>query len=89
MFDCSRRTILIRNYCWSADFTVKSNQGGCHIYEELLHTSATNVHLQKQLTDAFKGCSLEASPCHLLHRDFDIKAYCENIEQPHRKAFHP
>lgn len=46
-----------------------------------------HVHLKKQLTDAFKRLLLEASLCHLLHRGFDIYAYCENTEPPHRKYF--
>lgn len=53
----------------------------------LVTAPAYSVRLQKQLTDALKRLSLEASPCHLLHHGFDINAYCENTEPTHEKHF--
>lgn len=57
-----QRLMLIRKYCWSSDMIIKSNSERCHTQKQLMHTTATRVYLQKQLTDAFKGLLLEASP---------------------------
>lgn len=79
--------MLIRKNGWSSDVIMKSHSKRCHTQQQPLYSPVTRVRLQKQLTNAFKGLSHAASPCHLLHQGFDINAYCENTEAPHSKHF--